>query len=95
MAIGTVVIDGRTYQVTRVRLHGGMLMLTAVHYGLVPPCRDAPAAVFGDDGQGVCQSWNVTITPEQLKPGPFGSPDSVTVELPIRIATMEVEAAAS
>ena len=92
MSLGTVVIDGRTYQVMRIRLHGGMLMVTATHDGPVPPCRDVPAAVFGDDGQGVCQSWNVTITPEQLKPRFGVPPATVTVELPIRIATMEVEA---
>jgi len=91
MGIGTVVIDGRTYQVTRIRLHGGLLMVTATHYGPVPPCRDVPAAVFGDDGQGVCQSWNITITPEQVRG--LRSRDTVTVELPIRIATMEAEPA--
>ena len=89
MRLGTVVIDGRTYEILKVRLRGGLLWITARHDGPVPPCEDVPAAVFGDDGQGVCQSWNVTITPAQVRG--LRSRDTVTVELPIRIATMEIE----
>lgn len=91
MALGHVMIDGYLYEITRIRLSGGLFLITAVHPGPVRPCSGAMATVFGADGQGVCQSWNVDITPEMLR-SRFGVPPAtVTVELPIRISRLEAE----
>lgn len=83
---GTVVVDGRGYAITRIELRGGLMLITA--YGFATTARDArpdaPATVFGQDGQGICQGWK-TPMPE-LHPGLH-----VTVILPIRIASLEDE----
>lgn len=84
MPMGTVMIEGREYVITRLQLHGGLLKIHARHDGPVPPCEGKPAAVFGEDGQGVCQSWEVDI------PAQADRCDFVTVVLPIRIATLDV-----
>lgn len=82
MAIGTVVVAGRTYQVTGLQLRNGELQITAHGWGPSPEVRDAPATVFGEDGQGVCQSWHISI------PGLARNQD-VTLTLPIRITHMD------
>lgn len=90
MGIGTVVIDGHTYGITGLRLHAGQLKISAVPRGPVRPCQNVPATVFGDDGTGICQSWNVTITPAEAAMS--GSPRStLTVVLPIQIAVLETD----
>jgi len=61
MTLGTVVIAGRTYEITGLRLRDGQLQITAHGHGPSPAVSDQPAAVFGEDGQGVCQSWHVDI----------------------------------
>lgn len=83
---GTVVVDGRSYEVASMELRGGLLLITAhgvatVHAAASP---DTPATVFGQDGQGICQGWK-TPMPE-LFPGMY-----VTIVLPIRIASLEDE----
>ena len=82
MAPGTVVIAGRTYEITSLRLRDGKLLITAYGQGPSPAVRDQPAAVFGDDGQGICQSWHVTI------PG-LSRHQDVTIELPVQITHMD------
>ena len=84
MSLGTVVIDGCTYQITRMELRHGLLLITAdgtarTHRHALP---DTPATVFGQDGQGICQGWKTPMP--ALHPGMH-----VTVILPIRIATLE------
>lgn len=84
--MGTVIIDGQTYQINRMCLSGGLLLITAS--GLsnrhMPASPDTPAAVFGQDGRGICQGWKTPMPP--LHPGQY-----VTITLPIRIATLEDE----
>ena len=82
-ALGTVVIAGRTYPVTGLRLHNGQLQITAHGPGPVKAVTGQPATVFGDDGIGVCQSWNCDIP--QL-----GADECVTIILPIQIARLEI-----
>jgi hypothetical protein len=82
MTPGTVVIAGRTYQITGLRLRDGKLQITAYGGGPSPAVSDEPAAVFGEDGLGVCQSWHVTI-PE------LGSHENVHIILPIQITHMD------
>jgi hypothetical protein len=82
MRLGSVVIDGYDYPITRLRLRDGKLLITAVHHGPVPPCAGKPATVFGEDGTGICQSWVVDL--------PAGITGTVTVELPLQIVTAEV-----
>lgn len=82
-SLGTVVIAGRTYQVTALRLHAGQLHIAAYARGPAPAITDQPATVFGDDGQGVCQSWHVTIRE-------LGRHDDVHVILPMQITHLEV-----
>ena len=81
--IGTVVIAGRTYQITGLRLICGQLHITAHARGPAPRITGQPATVFGEDGKGVCQSWDITI-PE------LGRRDDVTVVLPIQITHLEI-----
>ncbi len=82
MSLGTVVIAGRTYQVTGMRLHDAKLTITAHGWGPAPAVADQPAAVFGDDGRGVCQAWHVDI------PALCESED-VHIVLPIQITHLE------
>lgn len=84
MNLGTVVIEGYTYQITSIRFYGGKMIIRAFHDGPVPPCEGVPATVFGEDGQGICQAWNMTITKEELR-----GANCVTVWLPILIASLE------
>ena len=84
-APGTVVIAGRTYRITQLQLRNGGLTIVASHPGAVPGCEGEPATIFGEDGQGVCQSWSVTI------PASAASANDVTVYLPLRITEIEVE----
>ena len=81
--MGTVVIAGRTYRVTRLRLHGGQLHIEAYARGPAPAITDQPATIFGDDGQGVCQSWNLSIPPLRAR-------DDVTVILPLQFTHLEI-----
>lgn len=79
---GTVVVAGRSYQVTRLELRRGLLWITATGRGPNPDLADEPTAVFGGDGQEVCQGWYVSI--------PATAADvTVTIMLPLRIAEIE------
>lgn len=81
--MGRVVVDGKSYRVTGLALRRGLLLITAEAYGPVEAFT-GPAAVFGDDGQGVCQGWECPMpaVPAGMR---------VEVVLPIRIATLETE----
>jgi hypothetical protein len=81
-ATGTVVIAGRVFPITQLQLRNGGLTIVASHPGPVPGCEGEPATVFGEDGQGICQSWRVTIP---------ASACDVTIYLPLRITEIEVE----
>jgi hypothetical protein len=83
MTLGTVVIAGRTYQVTGLRLHGGKIRITAHGLGPAPAVTGQPATIFGDDGIGVCQSWDCNL------PG-LAEDECVHIDLPIQIAHLEV-----
>jgi len=81
--IGTVVVDGYTYQITHIILRESYLVIQAWHHGPVRPCTGEPAAVFGEDGIGICQSWLTTITPREA------ACDNVGIELRIKMVHME------
>ena len=82
MTLGTVVVAGRTYQITELRLRDGKFQVTAFGRGPSPAVSDEPATVFGEDGQGVCQSWHVSI-PE------LGRHENVHIVLPIQITHVD------
>lgn len=84
--LGEIVVAGRRLPVVGLALRDGQLQITATIRATrdMPPVTDQPAAVFGADGQGVCQGWRVSI-PEV----PAGV--DLTVVLPIRIASLELE----
>lgn len=81
--MGTVVIAGRTYQITGLKLHGGQLHIQAHGRGPAPAITGQPATVFGDDGQGVCQSWSCDM-PELC------TCQDVYITLPLQITYLEV-----
>jgi len=81
---GTVIVDGYRYWITTLRLRGSYIHIEASRKGPVRPCTDAPAAVFGEDGLGVCQSWLTTLTEYEA------AADYITIEFRIRIDHMEV-----
>jgi hypothetical protein len=83
--MGRVVVGGKSYQVTGLALRKGLLWITCDADGPVRAFT-GPAAVFGSDGQGVCQGWECPM-PEV----PAGM--HVQIVLPIRIATLENETA--
>jgi len=85
--IGTVVVDGYTYQITQLTLRDSHLVIMAWHHGPVRPCTSEPATVFGKDGTGICQSWLTTITPSEA------ACDNVGIQLKIKIIYMETEPA--
>ncbi len=80
--IGTVVVAGQTYQIRRLSLRKGLLVITAD--GPLPDraAVQEPATVFGEDGQGFAQAWPCDIP--AVKEAPHGQ-NWVTIELPIRI----------
>lgn len=83
LGLGTVVIAGRSYRVTRLALRHGMLLITAA--GPVPPVAavQEPATVYGEDGQGIGQGWLCDI------PGRGDTADPwVTIQLPFQIGTI-------
>lgn len=82
---GTVVVAGRMYPVTSLSLRDGRLRITAQRHAESdqPAIRDQPAAVFGVDGQGVCQSWKVSIPAVHAG-------EMVTIILPLVITQLEV-----
>lgn len=61
MTLGTVVIAGRTYPITGLRLLDGKLQVTAHGWGPAPAVTGEPATIFGEDGLGVCQSWAIDM----------------------------------
>jgi hypothetical protein len=83
---GTVVVNGYVFAIVTLELREAKLFISARHDGPMPPCQDAPATVFGADGLGFCQSWNITIPP-----GAEFAHD-VWVQLPIQITQIEVPA---
>ena len=80
--IGTVVVAGQTYQIRRLSLRGGMLVITAD--GPLPDHAAVaePATVFGEDGQGFAQAWPCDIPSREE--APHGQ-NWVTIELPMRL----------
>jgi hypothetical protein len=80
---GTVVVDGYKYWITTLRLRGNHIVFQASRHGPVRPITDEPAAVFGEDGLGICQSWLTTLTPAEA------ASDYITIEFRIRIDHME------
>lgn len=81
MTLGTVVIAGRTYQVTGLRLAGGMFQVTAHGQGPAPAVTGEPATIFGEDGLGVCQAWAVDLPR-------LSRHQDATVILPIQITSL-------
>lgn len=81
---GTVIVDGYTYWITLFRLRGGHLIIEASRNGPVRPITDAPAAVFGEDGQGICQSWKTTLNEREA------AADHITIQFRIQITHLEV-----
>ena len=81
---GKVIVDGYTYWITRFALRGGQIFIEASRNGPVRAITDAPAAVFGEDGQGICQSWKVTLTPHEA------ACDHITIGFRIQIEYLEV-----
>ena len=53
--------------------------------GPSPAVSDQPATVFGEDGQGVCQSWKLSIPK-------LSRHQDATIVLPIAIVELEVPA---
>lgn len=53
--LGRVVVDGRSYPVTRLRFTGGKLEIIAQRRGPDPAVSGLPVTVFGADGKGVFQ----------------------------------------
>ena len=82
MTLGTVVIVGRTYQITGLRLLDGQLQVTAQGWGPSPAVTGEPVTIFGEDGLGVCQAWNIDIPA-------LGSHQDATVILPIQITHID------
>jgi hypothetical protein len=83
LGLGTVVIAGQRYPVTRLALRHGMLLITAS--GPTPAVRavQEPATVYGEDGQGIGQGWRCDI------PGRGDTRDPwVTIQLPFQIGTI-------
>lgn len=80
--MGRLVIAGRSYPVTGLALHDGMLEITALGRGPMAAVEDEPVTVFGADEQGICQGWRISI-PE------ISARRTATITLPLRIATVE------
>lgn len=83
MIYGTVVVDGYTYQIRQLALRDRHLVIRAWRDGPVRPCNRAPATVYGEDGTGICQSWETTITAAEA------ASDHIGIELKILITHME------
>lgn len=83
MAFGTVVVAGRTYVITGLRLRDGQLQITAYGQGPSPAITNEPVAVFGEDGQGVCQSWCLSLPK-------LGSHDNMHIILPLQLTHLDV-----
>ena len=81
---GTAVINGLTWDITDIRLDNGMFHIHAYHDGPVRPFTDQPATIYGQDGQGICQSWKTTLTPREA------AADYITITLPIQINILEI-----
>lgn len=86
--IGTVVVNDRTFQIERLMLRDGKLIIQAScidsrAHGVVS---GVPATVFGEDGRGVCQGWNFEIPATERHA-------HVSIELPIQITVLENESA--
>lgn len=81
-----MVVAGVTYQIRRLSLRGGALVITAD--GPLPkhPAVQQPATVFGEDGQGFAQAWPCDIP--SMETAPYGQ-NWVTLELPILISQID------
>lgn len=55
MSRGTVVAGGYTFDITEIRLRRSRLEIYATRPGPMPALENEPAAVFGEDGQGLWQ----------------------------------------
>ncbi len=84
MTLGTVVIAGRTYQVTGLRLTGGTFQVTAHGQGPAPAVTGEPVTIFGEDGLGVCQSWAIDIPA-------LGRHQDATITLPVQITHIHAD----
>lgn len=89
MSLGTVVVGGHTYTITSLHLRNGRLEITAIKHGPVPAMENEPAAVFGEDGQGILQGPadpSASITCREVEPHETGK---VTLNLRWDVVTAE------
>lgn len=60
-AAGHIVCQGFTVPISGIKLRRGLIVFTASCWGPVPAIEEGPVAIFGSDGQGICQggilSW--------------------------------------
>lgn len=61
---GYVVVNGRCFPVTEMRLAGGKMCLTCAVQGPVPTFEGGAVTVFGADGIGVCQGDSLVTWPD-------------------------------
>ena len=59
--LGTLVIAGLTYQITRLELKDGALVITATRSGEAPAAVNEVITIFDQDGQGFGQGGHVSI----------------------------------
>jgi hypothetical protein len=59
--MGTLVVAGHRFPVTALALRGGQLVITAEGPGPCPAFTNEPAAVFGEDDQGMVQGGYITM----------------------------------
>lgn len=81
---GHAVINGLHWTIRDIRLVNGQFHIHATRNGPVQPFTNMPATIFGEDGQGICQSWETTLTPTEA------AANHITIILPIQINTMEL-----
>lgn len=59
--LGTLVVGGRAYPIVSLALARGRLEMRGVLPGPSEAIEASPVAVFGADGQGVCQGGSLTL----------------------------------
>jgi hypothetical protein len=59
--LGTLVVGGRAYPITSLALARGRLEMRGELPGPSEAIEASPVAVFGADGQGVCQGGSLTL----------------------------------
>lgn len=83
--MGTMVVAGRRFPVTRLALRGGQLEITAQGPGPCPAFRNEPVTVFGEDNVGVIQGGYMSTT-EEARPR-----DTVHLTLTVRTTVITDE----